>query len=332
MEKPEVPRDHLMPFERTQEVLHEAHEGGVMGVYVSGGDPMCYPHLFEFLDVLDELDFVPITIPTKSYVSLEAAERLAANRMVHQLQFSIDSTVPEVADFLTQSPGFCKRILESIGNAKKAGIKSICVKAVITPYNVPTMAKFYRDMKALEVDEILMATYCKSGFRHKDKLFNHQDDYEWLDEQLDKLRAEFPNDMIVYQNGPPRIERDSQEQRERSWPERARCTAGRDAMTVCANGKVVACEQMPETEEHFLGDLRVQSIAEVWSGKVLDEYLIHPPREKFAGTPCYDCEEFDQCQTVYGLCVRNSCIYYGTRWHPTPNCPHLSPDKLVREW
>ena len=111
------------------------------------------------------------------------------------------------------------------------------------------------------------------------------------------------------------------EKREQIWEDRAACTAGRDIMTICADGRVVACEQMPEREEDYLGDLRVQSIREVWDGEVLDKYLLHPPREKLKDTPCFDCEEYDICQTLKGVCVRNACIHYGTRWYPVPECP-----------
>jgi hypothetical protein len=53
-------------------------------------------------------------------------------------------------------------------------------------------------MKALNVHKILMATYCRSGYWHKEKLFNHPDDYQWLDRELEKLRQEFPGDEIQY--------------------------------------------------------------------------------------------------------------------------------------
>ena len=96
-------------------------------------------------------------------------------------------------------------------------------------------------------------------------------------------------------------------------------------MTVCADGKVISCEQMLEREEDYLGDLRVQSIKEVWQSRKLDEYLIHPPREKLIGTACYDCDQFDECQTVMGLCVREAVKAYGTRWAPVPLCQQAPP-------
>jgi radical SAM protein with 4Fe4S-binding SPASM domain len=313
------------------ELLRDAHSNGLIGLYLSGGDIMCYPHIFELLDLMEELEFPPFGFPTKAYVSPDVAARFAEYKVLDRIQLSIDSSVPEIADFLVASPGFYKRTIESIRNLQDAGVESISVKAVITPYNLPTIPKFYRDMKTLGVSDITMATYCKSGFRHKDRLFNHSDDYEWLDKQLQKLRDEFPDDDIRYQNGEPQDKPQSKEEREELWAKRSRCTAGRDNLTITPNGMVVACEQMPEREEDYMGDLRVQSIEEVWNSKAMDEYLFRPPRERFVGTACYDCEDFDDCQTLYGQCVRNCCIHYGTRWQVTPSCPR-APEPIQREF
>jgi len=329
MDKPPVAREDLLPFERVKEIAKEAHEGGVLGIYVSGGDVMCYPHIFEFCELMSEYKFEPTVLATKAYVSLEAAQRLREYDYVQGIQFSIDSTVPEIADFLTQSPGFCERTMKSIQNVKDAGFEQIEIKCVITPYNLPTLPKMYRDFKAMGMSTVRFATYCKSGYHHQDKLFNHPDDFKWLDEQLDKLRDEFPGEEIYYQNGGPQPEGKSREETNETWKNRSACTAGRSSFTICASGKVVACEQMPEREGDYIGDLRTQSIMEVWKSRELDEYLLHPPRERFKGTPCFDCEEFEECQYAYGQCVRDCIIHNGTRWSPTPICPR-APEEYKR--
>ena len=329
MHKPELAKKDLLPFGRVRELVKEAVNRGIFGIYVSGGDVLCYPHLFDFLELMDEYDIQPTVLATKSYVSPETAARLKQYRYVRGLQFSIDSTVPEIADFLVQSPGFCERIFKSIRHAQEAGIERVEIKSVITPYNLPTIPKLYRDMRALGITEIRMATYCKSGYHHKAKLFNHPDDYKWLDAQFEKLRQEFPGEKIHYQNGPPKLEPDSIEERRRFWDKRAACTAGRTNITITAFGKIVACEQMPEREGDYMGDLRTQSLAEVWDGALLDEYLLHPPRERFQGTACFNCDEFDKCQIELGQCVRDNIIHYGTRWCPSAMCPK-APEQYMR--
>jgi len=322
MQKPLYPGEEMLPWERVREIVHEAHQGGVVSILISGGDMMCYPWIFDFIELLGQYEFTFPMIVTKSYLSLERAERLAAFPNVETVQFGIDSTVPETGDYLVRSPGFVKRILASIENARNANLKVI-TKTVITPYNLPTIPRLFRDFKKRGVSEIHLATYCRSAYNHQDKLFNHPDDYKWLDHEIAKLEDEFPEDRIFIQNGRPETGPVPMEEKRRLWRNRRRCLAGREQISICANGKVVADEQMPERDEDFLGDLRTQSLEEIWNGQKVDEYLRHPPREKFKGTVCYDCpeEEFHECQSLIGPSVRDSMICYGTRWAPNPDCP-----------
>jgi radical SAM protein with 4Fe4S-binding SPASM domain len=322
MHKPPLKKEDLLPWDRVQTILKEIYEHGPLLLNISGGDVMLYPHIFDFLDLLRQYDLPLVGIPTKAYVDRETADRLAENDIVESIQFSIDSTVPEIGDYLVQSPGFVERTFKSIENCLAAGLK-VESKSVITPYNITTIPKLYRELKTRGVSEIRLATYCRSTFHHKDKFFNHLDDYEWLDREIEKLKQEFPEDDFMIQNGDPKPEPMSPEKKKEIWDKSTRCTAGRNMLAICANGRVVACEQIPEREEDYIGDLRSQSLTEVWNSKALDEYLIHPPREKFKGTICYECpdDEFYKCNTITGTCVRDIIRDYGTRWAPTKYCP-----------
>jgi radical SAM protein with 4Fe4S-binding SPASM domain len=322
MHKPPLNQEDLLPWDRVQTILKEIYEHGPALFNISGGDVMLYPHIFDLLDLLRQYDLPIVGIPTKAYVGRETADRLAKNDSVNFIQFSIDSTVPEIGDYLVQSPGFVERTFKSIENCLAAGLK-VESKSVITPYNITTIPKLYRELKARGVSAIRLATYCRSTFHHKDKFFNHLDDYEWLYREIEKLKQEFPGDTIRIQNGSPTPEPMSPEKKKEIWDKKTRCTAGRNWITICANGRVVACEQIPEREEDYLGNLRSQSLTEVWNSKALDEYLIHPPREKFKGTICYECpeDEFYECTTKVGTCVRDIVRDYGTRWAPTKYCP-----------
>jgi MoaA/NifB/PqqE/SkfB family radical SAM enzyme len=322
MPRPPVKKDDLLPWDRVQAILKEIYEHGPVLINISGGDVMLYPHIFDFLYLMNEYDLPLVGISTKAYVDRETAERLAEIDVVRLIQFSVDSTVPEIGDYLVQSPGFVERTFESIENCLAVGL-NVETKSVITPYNIATIPKLYRDLKTRGVSTIRLATYCRSAYHHKDKLFNYQDDYEWLDREIEKLKKEFPKETFKIQNGPPKPEPMSTEKKKEVWDKRLCCTAGRKVLTICANGRIVACEQMPEREEDYLGDLKCQSLTEVWNGKAVDEYLIHPPRDKFKGTVCSGCpdDEFYTCQVKVGTCVRDNVRDYGSRWAPSKYCP-----------
>jgi radical SAM protein with 4Fe4S-binding SPASM domain len=310
-----------LPKERTLSLIEEAAALDVMEIQIAGGDFLLYPHLEDVLAALCRHKFLPATIYTKSFLSKEKAKLLAETAsVIFNVQFSIDSTVGNVADYLVRTKGFCSRIFKSIDNALEAGLR-VETKTVITPYNILTIPKLYRDLKKRGVSYIRLAAYRRSAFHHSDDLFNHPASFQWLEEQVKQLQQEFPDDDIHIQNGAPQLGPLSLEVRQKAWPTRPRCRSGRGSMMICTDGKVIPCEQMPETEEYFCGDVSYQSIQEVWDGDRLRELTYGVPREKFKGQPCYDCEEWDECVNQKGNCIRDLAKYYGSIYLPPPECP-----------
>jgi len=310
----------LLPRERLFTLLDEATKIRVCEINLSGGDILLYPDLVEVLGYLQKRNFFPMMISTKSYLSYEKAKELSdVSSMIMDFQFSIDTDDDEIASYLVGVPNYATKIFESITNAINAGIP-VTAKAVITPYNILTIPRLYRRLKSLGVSGIRLAMYSRSAYFHSDELHNHDESYKWLDQQASILRKEFPDEAIFLQNGPPSIENASKSVLKENWARRSSCPVGRSSMMICADGKVIPCEQMPETEEYFCGDLMNQSIMEVWNGDRLKEMTYGMPREKFKGQPCYDCEEREECLDVMGTCIRDLAAYYGSIYQPPPNC------------
>ncbi len=221
---------------------------------------------------------------------------------------------------MVRKPGFCRNIISSIDNVQNEGIR-VSTKSVITPYNILTIPRLYRELRRKGAYPVRLAMYMRSGFHHTDDLFNHVESYSWLEKQVDQLKEEFPEDMVNVQNGGPILEPQSKEVLKDAWPQRSTCTSGRSSMMVCADGKVIPCEQMPETEEYFVGDLTTQSLHEVWTGKKLASLTTNMPDEKFIDTVCHGCEEIGQCHDIQGYCIRDNSIRYGSVYTPAINCP-----------
>jgi len=314
-----IAHSDLLPWPRLLELIEEARALGVFGLEPAGGDVLLYPYIVDFLDAIAKGGFFPVSISTKSFLSPERAEQLANCSALYELQLSIDSTVEEIADFLVQKPGYCRRILQSIDNALDGGLRVAC-KAVITPYNLSTIPKLYRDLRRRGVKKIRLATYCRSAYRHEDTLFNDPGDYAWLDAQIRDLEQEF-SEQIVLQNGYASPSPLSVEQREVLWQERSMCGAGRTLFMTCADGKVIPCEQLPETEEMFCGDLGYQSIEEVWDGEALRNVTYGIPRRRYKGTVCWNCPDIEECHDKMGYCIRDTYIACGTIYDAPPNCP-----------
>ena len=239
--------------------------------------------------------------------------------MVMEVQFSINTDDEAIAKYLLGASGYPARIFSSIDNALEAGL-SVAAKAVVTPYNVLTVPRLYRALRKRGVSKIRVAAYGRSGYHHTDDLFLNDNCYAWWAAEERKLQDRVSDPYIRIQNGGPQTGPSSREVRKAAWPKRKACTAGSSSMMICADGKVIPCEQMPETDEYFCGDVSHQSLLEVWNGNRLKEMTYEKPQGKFKGQPCYDCEEREECLTVKGNCIRDLAAHHGNIYQPPPNC------------
>jgi len=300
-----------MPLNRTLELLDEAAEIGVCDVDCTGGDVLCYPHLFDVLGRMQQYNFLPLFLSTKALITEDIAKNLALYKeIIWQIQYSIDTDDEMIANYLVGVPDFPRRAFSSITNALDCGLP-VSVKAVITPYNVLTIPRLYRKLKAIGVQRINLATYSRSGYHHTDDLFCNIETHAWLQDEIEKLNHEFPDDNITLRNGVPTFRSSSPESRKGAWEKRIFCPAGHSSMMICADGKVIPCEQMPETDEYFCGDVSYQSIMEVWNGDRLKDMTYGVSQEKFKGTECYDCDEREECHYIRGYCIRDLALFYG---------------------
>ncbi len=110
------------------------------------------------------------------------------------------------------------------------------------------------------------------------------------------------------------------EERAERFRGRPLCSSARTQCVVTPDGKVVTCEQSPQDGEFVAGDLKVQSLKEVWDSTEMKRFS-HMPREKFESTACYDCKEFEECIHQRGQCDLDSLKASGTMYAPSPYCP-----------
>ncbi|MGO9107939.1 MAG: radical SAM protein [Thermoguttaceae bacterium] len=315
-------RRDVRPLSKTRalSLVKEMADADVFCATLLGGDVLLYPYLLDVLEEMCRFKLIPIGLSTKSFLSKEMAKALAQlSEMITELQFSIDTDDEQIAKYLVSVSRYPDRVFSSIDNALEAGL-NVAAKAVITPYNVLTVPRLYRALRKRGVSKIRLAAYCRSGYYHTDDLFLNDKCFAWLEEEVKGLQDEFSDRAIHVQNGSPQTEPLPRETRKGRWKKRLGCAAGKSSMMICTDGKVIPCEQMPETDEYFCGDVSHQSLLEVWNGNRLKEMTYGMPREKLQGQPCYDCEERENCLNVMGNCIRDLAAHYGNIYQPPPNC------------
>ena len=101
------------------------------------------------------------------------------------------------------------------------------------------------------------------------------------------------------------------------------CIANTSSMSILSNGVCGLCEMLYDNEEFMLGDLRINSLRDVWnSERALSLY--HPQQEpEKSDSPCEVCKVFDSCKRGPGkrVCYLDIAKTGGGRHDPDPRCP-----------
>jgi MoaA/NifB/PqqE/SkfB family radical SAM enzyme len=310
---------------RWKDVFDEIASNRINLVDIGGGDVFTRKDVFEIFEEMTLREFT-FFVSTKSHINRYYAERLydmgigrydVPRRLIRPVQVSIDSADPEQAAVMIRSPGYFQRASETVSNLVRAGI-SPRVKAVLTALNATAAEGLVRHFSALGATKFHFAQYHRSQFRHDDRLFLSYEQKLRLRETAERLRSRFPELELNFQDdlttgGPKNVKWEE-------WRRRPICSSGRSKMLAKPDGNVILCEQAPRDERFIVGNIFEEGVIGVWnSQRTLD--FIFPSREKFRGTTCYDCGEFDDCNGFRGYCYRDSYCSYGTVHDAQPECP-----------
>ncbi len=312
-------------LDKWRNILDEIAANGIIMVDIGGGDIFSREDSFEILEEMIARDFV-FFLSTKSYISRNDADRLSGMGIglchmpewkARPVQVSIDSADPETMSSLVRSPGYLERAAQTVDNLVRAGIAPR-VKSVLTSLNAGAMEGVVRRFHARGVTEFNFAQYTRSIYRHDDRLFLCLEEKLRICETAERLKTEFAGISLRFQDDISTEQGRNLSAEE--WNRRAPCSGGRTAMQVKPDGDVTLCEQIPHKREFVVGNVFKGGISGVWNSRELAGF-IYQPREKFKGTACFDCSEFDDCHTRKGHCFRNAYYAYGTIYEARPECP-----------
>jgi radical SAM protein with 4Fe4S-binding SPASM domain len=307
-----------------KEVFNELAENEIYLVDIAGGDIFSRDDSLDILNEMVSRDFT-FFVSTKSYLSCSDAEQLAemgigkdiAPYVTRNVQVSVDSADDSTASYLVRKPGYLEIATQTTENLIAAGIYPR-IKGVLTSYNADAPAGIVHHFSKLGVTDFDFVLYSRSYYRHDDSLFLSWQQKMELHEMAKTLTSEFPSIHMTFQDettsGKPLNMTCEQ------WEERAVCSGGRSNMLIQPNGDVTLCDQTPHEAPFIVGNVFSQGVLEVWRSRNLLDFL-YPDREKFAGSVCYDCPEFDTCQQYRGYCYRDALFYYGSIYDAPPECP-----------
>jgi radical SAM protein with 4Fe4S-binding SPASM domain len=316
--RPEI-RDHLLSVDRLRELLTELRSLGVDSIQLSGGDVFARPDIFDILAAITTAGLAT-DIPTKLGLSYEDALRLQ-ELGIDTIQVSLDSAEPEVLDHMVGVHNYHRRAFRLLTDLQRARLK-VRVNAVLTPANVPTVGALIDFLGKLgHVNRLTLTPYGRSLFCHQDALFVEQEHLDQVEAEIALRRGLYPH-MAISVGSRGAVLPEDHEERQRQWEGRAFCSANRSGFVILPDGRVTVCEELYDHPDFIIGDLKVQSVMEMWNSPEALA-LIHPDQAAVPRGACKVCPDFAECNAVRGRCWRDVLKSYGwdNSYYPDPRCP-----------
>jgi radical SAM protein with 4Fe4S-binding SPASM domain len=321
-----------MKFARLVSLFDELSANEVYLVDIVGGDLFTHRDALRIMEEMVKRDFV-FFVSTKSWISRQQADHLRelgigipdpVSHLRRDIQVSVDSIDQECAQLLTGNKHYVERATQTITNLVAAGLAPK-VKCVLTSHNASAPESLIDHFVGLGVKDFQFVQYGRTYYRHDDALFLSKEQKKRIRKKINDMQDKYPFANIEYQDNKddtlPR--RKTAEQ----WADRAECSGGRISMLIQPNGDVTLCDQMPHSDQYAVGNVFEDGLLGSWKSKKLEQF-IYPDREKFEGTVCYTCRDFDQCHGWQGYCYRDSLFHYGSAFDAPPDCPRQSKKGL----
>lgn len=311
----------MLPFERWKEIISEARKLNMRDCQINGGDLFSYKYWYELLSCLQEHNYGPY-LSTK-YPLTETMVAKLATLKIEKIQFSIDSVnKSSLSSILKVDSDYLEKIKKTLLLLQKYNI-SFCVKSVITKYNdsiqeIKDLIQFITSFENLTDMSLAPGEYSI----HNDfcSFRTNKKQLELIRQYVDQLQHPKVNMQDYMESGADFTFAEKQE----DFSKRAACSANTTSFLVLPDGKVTYCEQTYWNPQFNMGDLRNQSIMEMWDSEKAKNMWHYPQDSLQEGNPCKTCADFERCRHGKGACFRLAYTAYGLDcWnYPPPQCPY----------
>lgn len=313
---------------RIKEIIREAKSLKMRSFDLSGGEVFLHEDWDIIVNELVENGFMPY-ISTKIPIGMDIIKRLK-ELGVKGIQFSIDSLDRnELMHLLKVDGDYLKRITESIENLDKEGM-GIAINSQITSINdnlvnVRKMLDYFLRLKNIRSIRFGAAGYSiyKSPANYK-KISPFLEKILKAEELINSYKEKYKNISIAFSGYQPEESILTDEKtKAKGFADRARCSGNFYAFVMLPDGQVTVCEELYFHPRFIIGDLKKQSIEEMWnSEKAVGLYELSKEMIR-ADSACKACDQFEPCHKLKGVCWKNVLAAYGMdNWdYPDPRCP-----------
>jgi radical SAM protein with 4Fe4S-binding SPASM domain len=265
-----------LPTERILETLDEMRDLGTQEVTFSGGDPFARRDFLQIVEHACAGDF-SVTIYSSGQVVKPAVAQHLADCGVASVEVTLLGSDAETHDAITQRPGSFDRLLGSVRNLTAAGV-NVMGKTVVLTRNVHQVERLIELCRELGIGTQMDPNVWRPWNGSEAQIHHLRLDAEGRQEFHRRYGKPEPQDRTCAMGV-------------------ALCNAGRKRLGITPFGKVNPC--ITYGERMVLGDLRRQSITEIWlSSPAMRKYRALTPKSYHK---CDSCDMSAFCDWCPGL-------------------------------
>lgn len=292
--------ENEMTTEKWLDLIRQARELDVLKCTLTGGEPTLHPGIHPILHELKKQDMLICLCTNGSAFDPEMGRLLQGSTV----QVSLDTDDPGIHHKLTGRNNL-DRVMNNIQKFVEYGA-SVQIKCVLTPFNLNTVSTLYTTCQKLGVGKLVLDRFDVSSCGRGDT------GLLITEKEMDEVRRSVRQ---VYNGGKmqavtafhPHV-----------WKEREDiipCAAFRRSLIILPDGEVSACEKILDIPEMRVGNIRANTLSEIWESERIDS-ILNPPRQKM-DPECGRCGFMDYCHTgCYALKA-----YYGKQlFGKDPRC------------
>lgn len=315
-------KSSVLSLEEVEKICAEAKSLNIGSIFVSGGEVFMYSKWYELLKLLSKYGYKPNLISTK--VPINEKDILKFKEFGIKLQVSLDAfDAATLTDMLGVNSNYFSKIKETILLLEKHRIE-FQVATIITNknssiHNLEALKSFLEPLTYLKRWEIRVAfksLYSKQDFETI-KASNEQvnEISDWVTEirpktSLNILWVPGVNKKYFSDKGGSRFFNGS------------RCSANFSHLVILPDGKVTICEQLYWNPRFIIGDVKEQTIKEIWNSSKALQLADIPQGSVRKASACATCSLYDQCKSFPNKCYADVLKAYGDEnWdYPDPRC------------
>ena len=306
-------------------IIETARNIGVVNISLTGGDIFAREDWREILSKIKECEYDSF-LSTKTPLSNENIEFLYSIGF-NKWQFSLDTIdVQHLNKLVAVKEDYIRNVDQMLYHCDKIGVK-IAIRSVLTKINssineIKDLYKLLKKHSCIMEWSITPAFFSEFKSDYKSYEVSNADLVDVFNFK-NFTKSPFPIFLNKIGSDGYKLKRHSSV--EEFVSKNTRCYANVYIMSILATGECTVCEMLYKNPELLLGDLKINTLQEVWnSPKALNIYM-PKQNELDQEKPCYTCKVFDKCKRHFDkrICYADIAKVYKKNIisTPDPRCP-----------